>query len=175
MRVIQFMLIVGCLCSLTPASAETTGLQKIQASKSEFRVCADPDNLPFTNRLGEGFENKIAELLARSADQPLTYYWWPERRGFISKTLNAWECDVIIGVPTHDALVRTTQPYYCSRYVMVRRPEQDVTSSLRGEPDSRSLRIGVVERTPPLDMLLQSNGDLEKWSTVGRQPRFAHQ
>src|SRR5580704_12341933 len=153
----QFMLMVGCLCSLTPASAETTGLQKIEASKSVFRVCADPDNLPFSNRLGEGFENKIAELLARSADQPLTYYWWPERRGFISKTLDAWECDVIIGVPTHDALVRTTQPYYCSRYVMVHRPEQDVTSSLRGEPDSRSLRIGVVERTPPLDMLLQSN------------------
>jgi mxaJ protein len=159
MRVSQFMLIVWCLCSLTPASAETTGLQKIQASKSEFRVCADPDNLPFTNRLGEGFENKIAEHLARSADQPLTYYWWPERRGFISKTLNAWECDVIIGIPTHDALVRTTQPYYCSRYVMVHRPEQDVTSSLRGEPDSRSLRIGVVERTPPLDVLLQSNLD----------------
>jgi mxaJ protein len=84
MRVFQFMLLVGFLCSLTPASAETTGLQKIQASKSEFRVCADPDNLPFSNRQGEGFENKIAELLARSANQPLTYYWWPERRGFIS-------------------------------------------------------------------------------------------
>jgi mxaJ protein len=159
MRFSQFMRIVGCLCSLTPASAETTGLQKIQASKSEFRVCADPNNLPFTNRQGEGFENKIAELLARSANQPLTYYWWPERRGFINKTLNAWECDVIIGVPTHDGLVRTTRPYYCSRYVMVHRPEQDVTSSFLGEPDTRSLRIGVVERTPPLDMLLQRNVD----------------
>src|SRR5271167_1730379 len=147
MKFTQLMLIGGCLSSLTPAWAETTGLQKIQASKSEFRVCADPDNLPFSNRQGEGFENKIAELLARSANQPLTYYWWPERRGFIGKTLNAWECDVIIGVPTRDAVVRTTRPYYCSRYVMVHRPEQDVTFSLRGEPDSRSLRIGVVERT----------------------------
>src|ERR1700733_10794608 len=115
MRVSQFMLIVGCFCSLTPAAAETTGLQKIQASKAEFRVCADPDNLPFTNRQGEGFENKIAELLARSANQPLTYYCWPESRWIISKTLNAWECDVIIGVPTHDAQVKTTRPYYCSR------------------------------------------------------------
>jgi hypothetical protein len=63
------------LPSLTPASAETTGLQMIQASKSEFRVCADPENLPFTNHQGEGFKKKIAELLAQSANQPLTYYW----------------------------------------------------------------------------------------------------
>ena len=83
MKFSRFMLIAGCLCSLTPAWAETAGLQKIHASKSEFRVCADPDNLPFSNRQGEGFENKIAELLARSANLPLTYYWWPERRGFI--------------------------------------------------------------------------------------------
>jgi mxaJ protein len=159
MRFGQFMLVAGCLCSLTPTWAETTGRQKIEASKSEFRVCADPDNLPFTNRRSEGFENRIAELLARSSDQPLAYYWWQERRGFVNKTLNSWECDVIIGVPTHDGAVRTTRPYYCSRYVMVRRPGQGVTPSLLGEPEGRSLRIGVVERTPPLDMLLRRNVD----------------
>jgi mxaJ protein len=159
MKFSQFIIIFGCLTSLTPAWAEATGQQKIEASKFEFRVCADPDNLPFTNRRGEGFENKIAELLARSANQPLAYYWWPERRGFVSKTLNAWECDVIIGVPTHDGLVRTTRPYYCSRYVMVHRPGQGITSLFLGEPAARSMRIGVVERTPPLDMLLQRNLD----------------
>jgi mxaJ protein len=153
------ILIVSCLFALASARAETTGQQKIQASKSEFRVCADPDNLPFTNRRGEGFENKIAELLARSANQPLTYYWWPERRGFVNNTLNAWECDVIIGVPARYELARTTQPYYCSRYVMVHRPGQGITPSLLGEPRVRSLRIGVVEHTPPLDMLLQHDLD----------------
>src|SRR6266481_8509044 len=112
MRVAQFMLIAGYLCSLTPAWAETTGQQKIQASKLEFRVCADPDNLPFTNRRGEGFENKIAEVLAQSANQPLAYYWWPQRRGFVNNSLNAWECDVVIGVPTRYEAARTTQPYY---------------------------------------------------------------
>jgi mxaJ protein len=159
MKFTQLMLIGGCLSSLTPAWAETTGQQKIEASKSEFRVCADPDNLPFTNRRGEGFENKIAELLARSANQPLAYYWWPDRRGFVNKTLNAWECDVVIGVPTHDDLVRTTRPYYCSRYVMVHRQGHGGAPALLGEPQVRSLRIGVVERTPPLGMLLQRNLD----------------
>jgi mxaJ protein len=159
MRIGQLMLMAGCFCALTPAWAETTGQQRIEASKSGFRVCADPDNLPFTNRRGEGFENKIAELLARSANQTLAYYWWPERRGFVNKTLNAWECDVIIGVPTHDGGVRTTRPYYCSRYVMVHRAAQGVTPSLLGGPEARSLRIGVVERTPPLDMLLRRNLD----------------
>jgi mxaJ protein len=159
MRFSLFIFIACCLSLPTSARAEATGQQKIEASKSEFRVCADPDNLPFTNRRGEGFENKIAELLARYANQPLAYYWWPERRGFVSQTLNAWECDVIIGVPTHDGLVRTTRPYYCSRYVMVHRPGQGVTPSLFSEPDVRSLRIGVVERTPPLDLLLQRNLD----------------
>ena len=159
MRFSQFMLIAGslCACALTPAQAETTGQQKILASKSEFRVCADPDNLPFTNRRGEGFENKIADLMARSANQPLSYYWWPQRRGFLNNSLNAWECDVVIGVPTHYEAARTTQPYYCSRYVMIHRAGQGITPSLLDEPRVRSLRIGVVEHTPPLDMLLQRN------------------
>jgi hypothetical protein len=91
---------------------------------------------------------------------PLAYYWWADRRGFVNKTLNAWECDVIIGVPTHDDLVRTTRPYYCSRYVMVHRQGQGGAPALLGEPQVRSLRIGVVERTPPLGMLLQRNLDL---------------
>jgi len=168
------MLIAGCLWSLTPAWAETTGQQRIEASRSEFRVCADPDNLPFTNRRGEGFENKIAELLALSANQPLAYYWWPERRGFVNNTLNAWECDVVIGVPAHDGAMRTTRPYYCSRYVMVQRPEQGVTPSFLGEQEARSLRIGVVERTPPLGMLLQRNLDpvvyFTNYGYVGNSP-----
>src|ERR1700722_7904695 len=137
MRFARSMLITGCLCSLTPVWAGATGQQKIHASKSEFRVCADPDNLPFTNRRGEGFENKIAELLARSANQPLAYYWWPERRDFVNKTLNAWECDVIIGVPKHDDVVRTTRPYYCSRYVAVHRPDRRIAPLDLGAPEAR--------------------------------------
>jgi hypothetical protein len=68
----SFLLLAAfCFCSLDPARAEMSGREKIEAAKSEFRVCADPDNLPFSNRRGEGFGNRIAELLARSAGQPL--------------------------------------------------------------------------------------------------------
>ena len=159
MKYFMLLLAIACLGSAAPARAEMTGQEKIQASKAEFRVCADPDNLPFSNRQGKGFENKIAELLARSAGQPLVYYWWPARRGFINKTLNAWECDVVLGVPTGYELTRTTQPYYCSRYVMVYRPGEHPSPSLLDEPGARSLRIGVVEQTPPLDLALRHNLD----------------
>jgi mxaJ protein len=160
MRFIQFMIVSVCLSSMAPfANAETTGQQKLQASKSAFRVCADPDNLPFTNGRGDGFENKIAEVLARSANQPLAYYWSPQRRGFITNTLSAWECDVVIGVPTHYELTKDTRPYYCSGYVAVHRPDQNVTPFLLDEARAQSLRIGVVEHTPPLDMLLRRHLD----------------
>jgi mxaJ protein len=140
---------------------EMTGLEKIQASKTEFRVCADPDNLPFSNRKGEGFDNKIAELLAKSAGQKLVYDWWPERRGFIKNTLDVWNCDVVLGVPTRDDLVVTTQPYYCSSYVTVYRGGEKppvVFSGASSEPEPTrdgTPRIGVIERTPPLDIALR--------------------
>jgi mxaJ protein len=160
MRYAMLLLAICCLGSLAPARAEEmTGQEKIQASKAEFRVCADPDNLPFSNREGKGFENKIAEMLARAAGQPLVYYWWPTRRGFISKTLNTWECDVVIGVPAGYELTMTTKPYYCSRYVMVYRPDERLSPSLLDEPSARSLRIGVVEQTPPLDLALRHKLD----------------
>src|SRR5215470_2545400 len=68
-------------------------------NNKEFRVCADPNNLPSSNRRQEGFENKIAELLAAEFDSQVTYTWWPQRRGFIRNTLNAGVCDVVMGVP----------------------------------------------------------------------------
>jgi mxaJ protein len=154
-----FLLLAAfCFCSLDPARSEMSGREKIEAAKSEFRVCADPDNLPFSNRQGEGFGNKIAELLARASGEPLVYYWWPQRRGFINKTLNAWECDVVLDVPTGYDLTRTTQPYYCSQYVAVYRPGEH-PPSLFNEPQTQPLRIGVVEHTPPLDMVLQQKLD----------------
>ena len=64
-----------------------------------LRVCADPNNLPFSNDRGEGFENKIAALVARDLHRPLAYFWLPQRRGFIRNSLNAGRCDVVIGVP----------------------------------------------------------------------------
>src|SRR5262245_37037133 len=78
--------------------------------KREFRVCADPENMPFSNRQMEGFENKIAEVMAQDLGAPVKYIWWGQRRGFIRNTMNATlqegRCDVVIGVPKGYDLVR---------------------------------------------------------------------
>jgi mxaJ protein len=144
-----------CPCLPGSVAAEMTGIEKLHAAKTEFRVCASPDNLPFSNRSGKGFENKIAERLAQAAGQLLVYDWWPARRGFIKNTLNRWNCDVVIGVPSGYELTATTHAYYCSQYVIAYRGGEQPPRFIFGGGASTSLRIGVVERTPPLDMLLR--------------------
>jgi len=91
-----------------------------------LRVCEDPNNLPFSNRAGEGFENKIAELLARELGWTLEYTWFPQRMGFIRNTLrgrdpdsNRFKCDLVLGVPVGFELASTTKPYYRSTYALV--------------------------------------------------------
>jgi hypothetical protein len=104
--------------SIAEAAATKTGAEKLAAARTQFRVCAAPDNRPLANRQSEGFDNKIAQLLATADGKPLVYAWWPERRGFIHNTLNHWECDVVMGVPTGYELTATTRPYCCSTDVM---------------------------------------------------------
>src|SRR5919199_1371240 len=89
------------------------------AAERSLRVCADPNNLPFSNRSGEGFENKLAELLAADRGAALEYTWWAQRRGFVRNTLRAGECDVMMGAPMGYELALTTKPYYRSAYVFV--------------------------------------------------------
>src|SRR5438067_1601267 len=88
---------------------------------ASLRVCADPNNLPFSNRRREGFENKIASLIARDLGRPLTYFWLPQRRGFLRNTLKANECDLVMGVPAAFEGIRSTKAYYRSTYVFVSR------------------------------------------------------
>ena len=83
-----------------------------------LRVCADPNNLPYSNSARQGFENKLAELIAHSLNAELEYHWQPQRRGFVRHTLKAGVCDVIIGVPTKSDMLLTTAPYYRSSYVL---------------------------------------------------------
>ncbi len=97
-----------------------------QAGSKAFKVCADPNNPPFSVEDGSGYENKIAELLAGELGQKLEYTWFPQRLGFIRNTLKAklpdseeYKCDVVMGVPTGFEMAATTQPYYRSTYVLV--------------------------------------------------------
>lgn len=108
-----------------------------------LRVCADPNNLPFSNERGEGFENRLAEMVAAGLGRRVEYTWWAQRRGFVRNTLNSGTCDVVMGVPAGYELTGTTRPYYRSTYVSVVRPDRGLELGSWNDPALRSLRIGV--------------------------------
>jgi mxaJ protein len=108
-----------------------------------LRVCADPNNLPFSDRAQTGFENRLADLAARELHRTLEYYWQPQRRGFIRTTLNAGFCDLIVGVPVATEMVRVTRPYYRSTYVFVAKRGMRPRISSFDDPRLRRLRIGI--------------------------------
>jgi mxaJ protein len=113
------------------------------AAERQLRVCADPNNLPFSNEREEGFENRIAELVAGELDAELAYVWWAQRRGFIRNTLRAGVCNLVIGVPVGYELVETTDAYYRSAYVYVYRADLGLDLRSMRDPRLRDLRIGV--------------------------------
>lgn len=129
------------------------------ARAEELKVCADPNNLPFSNSKGEGFENKLAELIAQEFGGDLTYTWWAQRRGFIRNTLKAGACDLVMGVPTGYELVETTAPYYRSAYVFVSRADRGLDVSRLSDLRLSALKIGVHligddgMNTPPAHVL----------------------
>ena len=112
-------------------------------TNNQFRVCADPNNLPYSNQKLEGFENKLATLLAKELGQEVTYTWWPQRRGFIRNTLSAGRCDVIMGIPVGVDAVLTTLPYYRSAYAFVSPKTANYNIMSFDDPRLRSLKIGV--------------------------------
>ena len=117
--------------------------------EKEFRVCADPDNLPYSNQKGEGFENKIAEVLAKDLGKELTYEFWLDRQGFLRNTINAQRCDVIMGMGSDVDSLRTSKPYYRSGYVFVYRKSSNYNIKDWDSPDLRKGIIGIVGQSPP--------------------------
>jgi quinoprotein dehydrogenase-associated probable ABC transporter substrate-binding protein len=113
------------------------------APKPALRVCADPNNLPFSNERGEGFENRLAEMIARDAGARVEYTWWAQRRGFVRNTLRAGECDVLLGVPTEFEMAQTTSPYYRSTYVFASRRDRHLQLHSLDDPRLKALRVGV--------------------------------
>lgn len=109
----------------------------------DLRVCADPNNLPFSNEREEGLENRVAEVIARDLGMQVSYTWWPQRRAFLRHTLRAGLCDVVMTVPSGYELLRATRPYYRSTYVFVV-PESSLLD-IRTLDDAvlRDVRIGV--------------------------------
>src|SRR4051812_8846611 len=109
----------------------------------ELRVCADPNNLPFSNARGEGFENRIAELVARDLGARVRYTWWAQRRGFFRNTLKAGTCDVVIGMPATLEMAAATRPYYPPPSVSPPRRARGLDGRSFDAPRLRALKIGV--------------------------------
>ena len=134
-------------------------LPELADAPAELRVCADPNNLPFSNARGEGFENRIAEVVAHELGASVRYTWWAQRRGFLRNTLAARACDVVLGLPQGSDRVALTRPYYRSTYVFAwRRAEGPAVHSL-DDPALRTVRVGVqlvgadATNTPPAHAL----------------------
>jgi quinoprotein dehydrogenase-associated probable ABC transporter substrate-binding protein len=144
--------------SIILASAFTAFMAIAPACAVDLRICADPNNLPFSNQQREGFENKLAELVARDLGMTPRYVWWAQRRGNLRNTLNAGRCDVVPGVASGLDMLATTRPYYRSTYVFVTRPGRAAPTSF-DDPRLAQWLIGVQmigddgANTPPAHAL----------------------
>ncbi|HXT16130.1 MAG TPA: substrate-binding domain-containing protein [Gemmatimonadaceae bacterium] len=129
------------------------------AAPSAIRICADPNNLPFSNASRAGFENKIADVIGAELHRPVAYTWWAQRRGFVRNTLNAGECDLVVGTVSGMEMLATTRPYYKSTYVFVSRHDRHLDVKSFDDTKLRRLKIGVqligddFSNTPPAHAL----------------------
>lgn len=146
-RVALALLSALALAAALPAAARAQARSEL-ADRSTLRVCGDPNNLPYSNDKGEGFENKIADIVAQELHVPVQYTWFPQTFGFVRKTLGADRCDVIIGMATTSDLVQGTNPYYRSTYVLVHRPDLKLPSGDLSDPVFQTLRLGVQPEMP---------------------------
>ncbi|MFL6520146.1 MAG: substrate-binding domain-containing protein [Chthoniobacterales bacterium] len=142
-----------CLPKEEPHVADAT------ANKRVLRVTSDPNNLPFSNEKREGFENKLAELIAKELGAELRYSWRAQRRGFFRETLKEDRADLVLGVPAHFDMALTTAPYYRSSYVFVYRKDRNLGLHSLDDPALHKLKIGVQmigndeTNTPPAHAL----------------------
>jgi mxaJ protein len=124
---------------------------------TEFKVCADPDNMPYSNSKQEGFEDKIAEVLAKELGKKLSYQYAYYRQGFLRNTLNANRCDYVMSTTSDNDSMRTSVPYYRSGYVFVYRKSSGYNITDWDAPDLRKGIIGIIGQSPPTRPLADHN------------------
>jgi mxaJ protein len=169
------MLACGCSKQKSAVSVPEAATQPLPRPTGVLRVCADPNNLPFSNQRGEGFENKIAELLAHDMGERVEYTWWAQRRGFFRNTLRAGTCDIVIGVPAAFEMALTTKPYYRSSYVFLSRKDRHLNLTSLDDPKLKTLTIGVqiigddFSNAPPAHALGRRNivGNVKGFTVYG--------
>ncbi len=124
-------------------------------SRNELRVCADPNDLPFSNDKSEGYENKTAALIGEELKLPVRFVYFPQVIGFVRNTLRTRSCDLIMGTVAGDDVVQTTTPYYYSVYVAAWPVDKDFEFKGFDDPRLKSMRIGIISATPPSDLLVR--------------------
>jgi mxaJ protein len=145
------------------------------AEPRALKVCADPNNLPFSNQAGEGFENKLVDIIAKDLGAGVTYTWWAQRRGNLRETLKAGDCDLVPGIGSNVEMAGTTRPYYRSTYVAVTRADRGLDIASFDDPRLKSLRIGVQmigddgSNTPPAHALMRRGivGNVRGYTVYG--------
>jgi mxaJ protein len=146
-------------CFSVVVSAVAMMIGAAAADAAVLRVCADPNNLPFSDQAGRGFENKVVELIARDLGSTVDYTWWAQRRGYVRHTLKADVCDIWSGVVSGAEMMTSTRSYYRSSYVFVTRADRGLHIASFDDPQLRKLVIGVqmvgsdAMNTPPAHAL----------------------
>ena len=154
--------LLASVLTLVLASIQSTvlfaaGSNRQALTTAHLRVCADPSNLPFSNKAEEGLENKVIRLLAKELGKGVRYTWFPQSVGFVRNTLRLRQCDLISGITTTSEKVQNTNPYYHSAYAIVHSASFQPPIETMSDERLSSLKLGVVAGTPPAD-ILAANG-----------------
>src|SRR6266513_2946077 len=143
------------LGGLLPAGGSAAAQTGELVDRSGLKVCADPNNLPYSDEKREGFENKIAELMGGELGLRIDYAWFPQVIGFVRNTLRAHLCDLVMGTVAGDEIMQTTNPYYFTTYMMFYRSDKGLAFEGPQDPRLANLHLGVVGGTPPADLLVR--------------------
>ena len=153
----SFALLIIGMAPLFFSSAAVSQTSDL-VDRNSLRVCADPASMPFSNQAGEGFENRIAELLAQDLGIPLEYTWYPQITGFYRLTLGAKRCDVAMATAAASEPMLNTNPYYKSVWVLVTRMDGPLRDVVRlDDPRLVGRHLGVVAGTPPATIFVMRN------------------
>lgn len=136
----------------SPAFGQTSDL----VNRATLRVCADPADMPLSNEKGEGFENKLADLLAKDLGVPVDYTWFPQATGFYRMTLGSKRCDVVMGFVAAGDPVLNTNPYFKSAWVLISKKggALDGVDALT-DPKVKDTRLGVIAGTAPASHMVR--------------------
>ena len=166
--VLILALISVSILVLLASSAQAAGSNRQALTTAHLRVCADPNNMPFSNKAEEGLENRIIDILANELGKEVRYTWFPQSVGFVRNTLRLRQCDLISGITTTSEKVQNTNPYYHSAYSIVQRSSMQPPIENMSDKRLQTLKLGVVAGTPPADILAAKGllGNLKPYHLV---------